>query len=354
MRPEDRALRAWLNPAGTEAVRVEYPEGADVLIFQRLTHAHVAAAVPYLRSRGVAIVVDVDDDLAAIHPDNPAFQAFHPSRRALHSWHNLTRACQDATMVTVTTPALAARYGAHGRVRVLPNVLAPHYYHARRVESDWLGWPGTIQSHPNDPQATGGAVGRLVGEGRRFRVIGDPTGAGRLFGLDHDPPGVGNVELGDWAQAIAAGIGVGLAPLAPTRFNAAKSWLKGLEMAACRVPFVASPTPEYERLARMGAGVLAEGNRGWYGQLRRLLDSPDARAEVAERGRLVAEQLSLERHAWRWAEAWADAVAIERAAGPLRPPAKAPPVTRGQLAAMRALARAQARPAAGDLTRRAR
>lgn len=350
--PNDRALRVWMHPDGLRAAQVEYPAGVDVMVFQRVTHAWVAAAIPWLRSRGVACVVDIDDDLAAIHPANPAWTAMHPRNNSPHSWLHLARACRDATLVTVSTPALAQRYGPHGRVRVLPNVLAGHYYGHPHPDSDWLGWPGTIQSHPDDPQATGGAVRRLVDQGVRFRVIGDPTGSGRAFGLEADPPGTGNVDLEDWPRVIAAGIGVGLVPLSNTRFNAAKSHLKGLELAAAGVPFVASSTPEYRRLHRMGAGLLAASGRDWFRQLRHLLGDAQARVELAEQGRAVAAELSLERHAWRWWEAWADAVALERGRGPLRPP---PPTTTGppppQVLAAMAQLRARDNSAQGLLRR---
>jgi Glycosyl transferases group 1 len=351
--PDERALRVWMSDDGKRATRVTWPADADVLIFQRLTHAWIVAAIPYLRSRGVAVVVDVDDDLAAIAPANPAFAAMHPRNGGPHSWLHLSRACQQATLVTVSTPALLPRYAAHGRGIVIPNTLAPHYFEARHIDSDWLGWPGTIQSHPNDPQATGGAVARLVAEGRRFRVIGDPIGSGRPFGLEADPPGTGNVELRDWPRAIAAGIGVGLVPLASTRFNVAKSFLKGAELAAAGVPFVASDLPEYARLRRMGAGVLAAKPADWHRELRRLLDEPAWRADLAERGRQVAAALQLRDHAWRWAEAWQQAVDLQRQQGPKRGPPADPPAPPAALIRARAAALGLGRPAAAaDLIRR--
>jgi hypothetical protein len=352
--PAERALRVYMDDRTGKAGRVDAPPDADVLVFQRITHRWIAAAIGWLRERGVAVVLDVDDDLAAIHPANPAFAAMHPRSPGEHSWLHLAAACRDATLVTVSTPQLLGRYAAHGRGLVLPNTLAGHYYEARHVDSEWLGWPATIQSHPDDPAAVGGAVRRLVDQGHRFRVIGDATDAGKAFGLAADPPGTGNVELLDWPQAIAAGIGVGLVPLASTRFNRSKSWLKGLELAACGVPFVASVTPEYERLARMGAGLLAEGPRAWERQLRRLLESPDAREAVAGRGRLVADQLALDRHVHLWAEAWQHALALQRAAGPRQPlvPPKGPPLDARRLALLQAW-RAEDNSAAG-LARRGR
>lgn len=293
-----------------DTVRDVLVDDVDVVVLQRVTHAYMAQAVSILRAKGVAVVVDVDDDLSSIHPSNPAWQMHRPGR-GVHSWHNLQRACRDATLVTVSTPALLGVYARHGRGVVLPNYLPDHYYGLPRADSDVVGWPGSFHSHPNDPEVVGGAVARLVDEGARFVMRGDPSGAGKAFGLAADPPG-GGVPIAEWPSAVAS-LGIGIAPLADTRFNGAKSWLKPLEMSACGVPWVASPRAEYARLHAMGAGVLADRPRSWYRELKRLRESPALRQELSEAGRAVAEQLRLRDHAWKWAEAWQHAHDLQRA-----------------------------------------
>jgi hypothetical protein len=97
---------------------------------------------------------------------------------------------------------------------------------------------------------------------------------------------------------------VGIVPLEDTDFNAAKSRLKGLEMAAVGVPFVASPRDEYQRLHRLGAGLLADRPRDWRRHLTRLVRDGDYREELADRGRAVAAAETYENHADRWWAAW--------------------------------------------------
>jgi len=303
-----------------DTVRDVLVDGVDVVILQRVTHAFMAQAVSVLRAKGIAVVVDVDDDLSAIHPSNPAWAMHHPGNAGKrmtggqvhrHSWRNLAMACRDATLVTVSTPALLDVYARHGRGVVLPNYLPDHYYGLPRTDSDAIGWPGSFHSHPNDPEAVGGAVARLVEEGARFEMRGDPSGAGAAFGLAQDPPG-GGVPIAEWPRAVAE-LGVGIAPLADTRFNAAKSWLKPLEMSACGVPWVASPRAEYVRLHKLGAGLLADRPRTWYREVKRLRESPALRQELSEAGRAVAEQLRLRDHSWRWMDAWQRAYEVQQA-----------------------------------------
>ena len=305
--PKDRRLRVVMEG---HTVRDVLDVDADVVVLQRVTHAYMAQAVGVMRAKGITVVVDVDDDLSSIHPSNPAW-AVHRPGAGLHSWHNVALACRNASLVTVSTPALLDVYARHGRGHVLPNYLPDYYYGIERVDSDTIGWPGSYHSHPNDPESLGGAIARLVDEGADFVMRGDPTGAGRAFGLAVDPPG-GAVSIEEWPRAVAS-LGVGIAPLADTRFNAAKSFLKPMEMSACGVPWVASPRAEYRKLHEMGAGVLADRPRTWYRELKRLRESAALRAELSEAGRTVAEQLRLRDNAWRWAEAWARAYELQQA-----------------------------------------
>lgn len=293
---------------------------ADVVVFQRVIHQWMADAIPILRAKGIAVVVDVDDDLTSVHPSNPAWAGMHPSNAGRRmrdgsinrvSWRNLSAACRAATLVTVSTPALLPVYAAHGRGQVLYNYLPDHYYGLAREDSDVIGWPGSYHSHPNDPEVVGGAIARLVDEGAEFVMRGDATGAGAAFGLAADPVG-GGVPLDEWPRSVAE-LGLGIAPLADTKFNAAKSWLKPMEMCAAGVPWVASPRAEYRRLHAMGAGVLAERPRAWYRELKRLRESAALRQEMSEAGRAVAAQLRLADNAWRWVEAWGRAYEVQQA-----------------------------------------
>lgn len=153
-------------------------------------------------------------------------------------------------------------------------------------------------------------MARLTADGADFRVVGDPTATGGAFGLLEDPPGLRGVDIHGWPAAVAT-LGIGVTPLADTRFNAAKSWLKPLELSALGVPWVGSPRAEYARLHARGAGVLADSPRRWYRELDRLRRSPELRADVAGRGREVAEGLRLRDNAWRWLEAWEHARSLQ-------------------------------------------
>jgi glycosyltransferase involved in cell wall biosynthesis len=108
---------------------------------------------------------------------------------------------------------------------------------------------------------------------------------------------------------------VGLVPLLDSPFNRAKSWLKGIEYASLGVPFIASPLPEYRKLAEMGAGVLADTPQEWYEALTHLLADRDHRQTIADFAKDAVRDLTYEAHAHRWWHAWTGKPASVEMAG---------------------------------------
>lgn len=290
---------------------------ADVVVLQRPLVQAVVEAIPRLQSQGVAVVVEVDDDFHALPKGHGARRGTSVENDPTYNRMWLRKACERADLVTVTTPALAERYGAHGRVAVLPNLVPASYLsvptHAPRVEAPTVGWTGSVVTHVGDLDVMGGVLpGVLAETGARFVSWG--------VGLTEQALGVkGRVR--PWADLRGAyprqvaDLDVGLVPLAPSAFSRAKSALKGTEYAALGVPFVASPRADYLRLYHgHGVGILAETPDEWRAELVRLLSSPDLRAEVAATNREAVSTLTYEEHAGDWWQAWRSA-ADTRAAG---------------------------------------
>lgn len=313
---QDRHVEMVIDNRTDEVAEVKLPDDVDVVVFQRVTHRYLTQAIKVIRATGRTVVVDIDDDLSTIHPSNPAWEHLHPranerrigKNKYMHSWANLGAACRDASLVVTTTAALATKYG-HGHAAVIPNYLAEHYYDVEHEDNDVIGWPASLTSHPNDPAVVGSAIARLVDEGNRFAVTSVATGVGAAFGLPSDDVVErvdGIISLHDWPTELAK-IGVGIAPLADTKFNAAKSWLKPLELAAVGVPWVGSPRADYARLHKLGCGVLVDRPKDWYRVLRRLLTDEPRRAELSAAGRSVAGTLRLRDHVDEWWDAWSAA-----------------------------------------------
>jgi len=308
---------------GSELLDIRYPEDADVVVLQRVTNHILCQGISIMRAKGVAVVVDMDDDLSAIDPWHIARYALDPRAGRTHSWANAERACRDATLVTVSTPPLLRTYAAHGRGLALPNhVLSEMWDVTRNTETRRFGWTGSLHSHPQDPAVVGPAVQRLVHDGHEFAMIGNtkgvaipgqnnPTSVREAFGLSEDPWTTGPVKVTDWAAALT-NLYVGMAPLKNTKFNRAKSWLKPLELAALGIPCVMSPLPEYQRIRELGVVITAAQPNDWYRTLKKLLTDESLRDEVAGRSQEAAAGLILEENAWRWAEAWTSAYVLQQ------------------------------------------
>ena len=315
VKPDERDRMLQGSMRGDKMVDVNIPRDADVIVLQRVVHRYIVQAIQLIRKKRVAVIVDIDDDLTCIHPANPAFTLFHPnSGDPNYSWQNTLHAAEIATIATVSTPALVQRYGRRGNAHVLYNGVPARMLDVPRVDSDVIGWAGSVPSHPTDLQAMGPAPAQLIQAGCRWRIAGPIVGVHEALGV----PTTTNIEstgvipnIYHWPLAVAS-LGIGVAPLADTRFNSAKSWLKMAEYAAAGVPCVGSPRAEYVRLNKLGVGWLAKTPNDWKTKLRTLVESQTAREELSERGRFVMQEYTIERTAWRWMETWQRALSLER------------------------------------------
>lgn len=290
----------------------------DVVVMQKPMHAYRVDAIPELQKRGVAVVVEVDDDYWDLDRRNPAWRdgRLKQDYNVKHLW----RACELADLVIVSTPALATLL-PNKNTRVLRNCV-PEWYLS--VEPDplisWeeaegkliVGWTGDIAFHPGDLKQARYSVPKVVRDTNSIFIGIGSEGIGPELGFaDAEARYIGFAPLARYPSVIA-GLNVGLVPLEDSRFNTSKSWLKGLEYASLGVPFIASPRAEYVKLKERGAGLLAAKPRDWMSQLRLLLENDEARKNEIEINRTVARELTYEKNAHRWAEAWQDAVKIRR------------------------------------------
>jgi hypothetical protein len=303
-------------PDGTQrVVSIQVPLDADVLVVQRPAHPLQAQMIDILRQNKIAVVIDMDDDMSSIHPNNVAFQLYrHSNKRSPLSWKWAMECCKRATMVTTSTAQLQKVYAKHGRGMVIDNYVPEACLkYPDTGLADGFGWGGTTISHPGDLQVMGKAAQELVAEGFPFRVVGPVSKAKEALRLQEQPPHTGGVALDDWVRTLGQTYGVAAIPLEATAFNTSKSRLKGIEHMAVGVPWIASPREEYRRLNReSGCGLLAATPKEWYAQLKRLLTDDVLRKEQAEMGRQYMQDQTIQANAWRWHEAWAAALKMER------------------------------------------
>jgi hypothetical protein len=308
----DLPADAWIEKDGH--VRVERVNtDADLIIFQRPLSQAMFAAMTQAQKQGIKCVVELDDDLANVDPDNLAYRAVHPKYSASSNYLYLHEAAARADWVTASTPAIAQRYGSHGRVSVVRNSLPSSIFSIQKKfdEPARVGWTGSAATHPHDLEQVGVHIRTVLRATRTpFRMLGEDDGIREQLGFDStdDFACAPWVELDQYHEALSETFDVGIVPLALTKFNQAKSYLKGLEMAGLGIPFVASPTDEYTHLANLGAGKVARKGIQWQKELKRLATDNDYLLEESARVRDAVRPLTYENTVEAWLEAWNKAI----------------------------------------------
>lgn len=281
------------------------PDDMATVVLQRTTHRYLVQSIPLWQRAGIRVVVDVDDALSFVHPGNQAAAGLRPREGHVHAAHHLFDACRLADVVTCTTPALAELYRRDAIV--LPNYLPDGAFVEGRVDNTDLLWPAGMHSHPNDLDAIKGVLPWVArATGAAVKMLGqddeDRGRYARLTGVEAEM--VQPVGLPQWPAFLSL-IGVGMVPLADTPFNHAKSKLKGIELAAVGVPFVASPRADYVQMhAESGLGILAATRNEWRRELKKLVTDDVWRKHVSEFNRAAAQKYRLREHAARWAAPW--------------------------------------------------
>ena len=301
-----------LEPDGTvtvERVNVD----ADIIIFQRPLLGAMLPAIEQAQAQGIACVVELDDDLSAVDPDNLAYRAVHPKYSPVSNHEHLLRAARRADWVTASTPAIARKFAPHGRVSVVRNSLPSSVFDIEKKFADpaRVGWTGSLATHPHDLSQVGVHLRTVLQNTRApFSMLGEGDGVREQLRFDDSIAFTcySWVDLDNCHEALSETIDVGVVPLALTPFNQAKSYLKGLEMAGLGIPFVASDTEEYRYLSSLGAGTIARKGLQWQKSLKRLITDRDWLLEESARTRNAVRELTYENTVEDWMHAWSAAL----------------------------------------------
>lgn len=304
--------KAHLHPTG-QMVFEELDLDVDVLIMQRPLIRGFYDMIPYVQKKGIAVVVELDDDLMATPESNVAHTALNPRANPAANWDWLYKSCQLADLVTCSTPNLARRYAPHGRSAVLRNLIPEKELEREKVPAQNLrvGWSGTVQTHAEDLIVSGPHINAGIqqyAEDNNFYVVGDGHYVKQALNL------TGEVVATDWVarekyiETVNQHFDIGIVPLKLDEFNRSKSWLKQLEMASQGIPSVVSPTDENVELAQYTGNTVVRKDKHWQSGLKALLTDRDYYLERSAAVRESVSHLTYENHAEDWVDAWRQAI----------------------------------------------
>jgi hypothetical protein len=261
----------------------------DVIVMKQVMFADLPDAIEKATANGQVIVNDIDDWYWGLPTSNRAFVATHPKADPLENVNHYKRIVARSSHVTVSTPELADRISGWVKcpVSVITNTVDTAKFKRREVvetEKPTIGWVGSTAHRAGDLETIRGIVGPLVRSGgfglhHSGFVPGAPL-VSEVFGLAEDEVSLlPLVEPELYPEVFVFDIGI--VPLSRTPFNECKSFIKGLEYAAAGIPFVASSSREYKRLASQGIGLIADKPIEWKKLLMKM-KSASFRSEVSE------------------------------------------------------------------------
>lgn len=293
----------------------------DVLVGQRVATPNATVTWQRLAAspNRPLLVYETDDDLLDVDPANTkAFQYFGQAEIR----ENIRRNVQVADLVTVTTEPLAAVLRPlNPNIVVLPNYLPRRALDCPLMTQPadggplYIGWAGTM-THVQDFGEVADALVRVVKQhpAVTYRSVGLLiNGQPGLFASVKALADAKRATAGGWFALpyyyAALEFHIGIAPLAPTRFNQSKSCVKALEYSARGIATVASNYGPYADYIRHGeTGLLATQPHEWVKHMRDLINDPAMRCEIAAKARSHAETLTIEDHAHEWADAYRSAL----------------------------------------------
>lgn len=290
--PASTYVRVWERTRNSISRTVDYvrvtPDSAlasvkerliDALIVQR-TAVPPAAAEALLRAleaASVPLIMELDDDLTAVHPDTEGHAkilAHGPSLDAL---------LRRAIALSVSTEALRERFSdLDAQVGVFPASLSDRLWSAPpaarladgKIRAVYFGTP----THARDLETVLPALDAIAALHSDFElsVIGVAPGA-RLERIRSERPWMSSVDVPESAKeyprfveflrAGSAGYDFAIAPLEETELNAHKSDLKLLEYLGLGLRTVASAVGPYRDTSMPGIVVVPNTSERWIGAL---------------------------------------------------------------------------------------
>jgi hypothetical protein len=279
-----------------------------------------------LARHGVAIGFDNDDDFAASDissTDGEVSTGLAGRLGNVKKARAIEKVARLADLTTTPSQLLAERYRAVGarEVAVIENHLDESMFgFGYRAQHDGLviGWVAAREHAPDLAELPiVDSLARLLDEHAELRVLS----VGLRLPLRSER--YEHHEKVDHSQLLltTGAIDIGIAPLADTPFNRARSNVKLKEYASGGAAWLASPVGPYRELGEREGGQLVADDR-WYDALDELIASARKRRRLARRALKWARTQTIGRHAGVWESQFERA--IEHAAARMHEPHGAP------------------------------
>jgi hypothetical protein len=257
---------------------------ADLIVVERILVEEAVERASFWKSRGKAIVIDIDDSYSLLQPfeesGNQAAKFWklgmvdvnygngitYSKKLAVSPLDQFRQGLKYCTGLTSPSRILNEDWKMYAPTWVLPNYLdsrryLPHKNIKIKSRADELiiGWGGSM-SHKLSFERSGVAIAlrRVLKRHKnvKFMLCGDK----RILDIVKLPPEQvvfrNYVTYQEWPKS-AKSFDIGLAPL-QGRYDSSRSEIKAEEYSTLAIPFVATGCPTYERFEQKNIGLYVQ------------------------------------------------------------------------------------------------
>ncbi|UCH09868.1 MAG: glycosyltransferase [Fidelibacterota bacterium] len=259
----------------------------DLLVFQRTYIPDTLEILRHAQLRGKKTVYDIDDDLLGIPQSHPLFDFFN--RPGVQ--HCIEEFVRKVDHVTVSTRSLKERMTSYNHnITVIQNYLDTSIFPTPRGEAVQkpcrIGYAGGW-THEADFQQVLPALEEIRSEYRTEVSLVFFWYIPSIYKGNPEIEYIGGTEdLTEFGRKLnKAALDIGLAPLAATQFNEAKSDEKFLEYASQRTAGIYSYLEPYQGSVIDGhTGIYVKGadSAEWYEKIKYLIDNSEKRRQIQE------------------------------------------------------------------------
>jgi glycosyltransferase involved in cell wall biosynthesis len=281
---------AWLGHqvAASTHLTGDWQGFADTIVGARVALPSSSVVWRRLHSRGVRLVLDLDDDYWSIDPQNEsAARQWTPNMLS-----SLAANMQLADVVTVVSERLAQVAREHAGdtpVVVVPNALPAQFmgnvrnYADRPIRVGWAGTSSTVHDLSIAAHALKKAADR---DDVEVRLVGIRPDMAIRAGVKHDRISTfGWLATQDYFNVVQT-FDVWVAPYRDNAFNRSKFATKALEAGMMGIPLLVSGIEPYRQwITHDVDGILIRRDHEWTSQLRRVLDDEALRKRLGDAGR---------------------------------------------------------------------
>jgi glycosyltransferase involved in cell wall biosynthesis len=285
----NQTCSSYLCQADIDKTSAEYVKW-DVIVHQRQHYKNGLAKAREIEDvSGSVQVYETDDDITKIHPSSSSYSKF-PREVQRQTFEFIS----EMDYMTTTTEPLKKFYSKwHKDITVIPNAVDMDIIKSldpgpRPGGEIVIGWAGG-GTHYIDLQVVIPVIKDLMQKYKNLvfqaggwincPLLADlPAAQLRLIPWEHD--------MQEYYKSLKR-VDIGIAPLADTEFNMAKSNLRYLEFSACGVPVVASDVYPYANSIKHGtSGLIVKASgatyKHWYRALETMINDAGLRQKLAQ------------------------------------------------------------------------